>query len=110
MLRGTLVPETVYLTELNTFVAYSMQLQGSIAGHFSNASNLASLVISNNAMTGSIPENIGTENSALTTLMLSGNKLTGTIPSSISTLTTLTDLELADNQVKRLASSTHVRM
>ena len=66
-----------------------MQVTGSIGGQFSNASNLEALMLNNNRMTGSIPDNFVLENGALTTLQLSGNKLIGTIPSSLSTLTNL---------------------
>lgn len=89
LLSGTLVPEIVYLTELTLFEASGMQVTGSIGGQFSNASNLEALMLNNNRMTGSIPDNFVLENGALTTLQLSGNKLIGTIPSSLSTLTNL---------------------
>ena len=60
--------------------------------------NVASLVLNNNSLSGSLPPELGNLTN-LTTLYLFNNSLSGIIPSELGNLTNLTSLGLSDNSL-----------
>ncbi|KAL3940551.1 MAG: hypothetical protein SGBAC_004930 [Bacillariaceae sp.] len=81
-------------------------LQGSIPAVLFGLTSLTLLDLSNNQLTGRIPESIGNLGTgALKELRLQSNQLSGSIPASISSLRSLEWLYLQDN---RLAGSVPV--
>jgi len=62
------------------------------------ATHVIKLSLSNNRLTGPIPDSIG-DLTYLETLYLHGNALSGVIPSSIGNLTALTKINLSQNQL-----------
>ncbi|KAF5955180.1 hypothetical protein HYC85_008036 [Camellia sinensis] len=77
--------------------AIDLSLNGSIPGDLLSQSNLLSLDLSYNSLSGSIPANMSP---TLVRLRLGNNQLNGTIPSSsFGSLQTLTYLELDNNSL-----------
>ncbi|KAL5726831.1 hypothetical protein ACHQM5_000081 [Ranunculus cassubicifolius] len=62
-------------------------------------SNIAALDLSNNFISGPLPQNISETMPSLTTLLLSSNKITGTIPISLCKMNTLRVLDMSRNQL-----------
>ena len=74
------------------------QLSGSIPESIGNLSQLSQLYLSNNQLSGNIPASIGNM-SNLYYLLLSDNQLSGNIPESIGSLSNLEALDLSNNQL-----------
>lgn len=82
-------------TSLRAFHATDNEIR-SIPDEIFSMSNLESLFLSYNIITGRISRNFG-KMSSLKELYLFGNRLTGTIPSELSMLSNLTEIALARN-------------
>ncbi|KAM3704116.1 hypothetical protein ACJW31_04G151300 [Castanea mollissima] len=76
----------------------SNHLIGAIPASFGNLSNLTTLHLFENQLSGSIPKELGML-SSVNDLDLSSNNLTGTIPNSLGNLSHLTILYLDHNQL-----------
>ena len=74
------------------------QLTGTIPEALGQLNNLRALDLSDNQLTGTIPEALGQLDS-LQTLNLARNALTGTIPEALGQLNNLRALDLSDNQL-----------
>ncbi|KAK8953859.1 hypothetical protein KSP39_PZI002855 [Platanthera zijinensis] len=74
------------------------ELSGEIPEHFGNLKGLKSLNLSHNNITGGIPPSIG-QLEDLESLDLSHNKLSGEIPNSFGKLHDLTKLDLSNNRL-----------
>ena len=81
-------PEIGDLTNLSTLLLYNNQLTGSIPSEIGNLTNLTYLNLGDNQLIGSIIPEIGNLTN-LSTLLLYNNQLTGEIPESICSLTNL---------------------
>jgi len=86
------------LTNLTELYLSDNQLTGEIPESVGDLTSLTTLNLLDNQLTGEIPESVG-DLTSLTKLYLSGNQLTGEIPSEIGNLTSLTTLNLLDNQL-----------
>ena len=73
-------------------------LDGFFSPEVTNLTNLRTLSLSNNNVTGNIPTDIGNL-TQLTSFAVGNNDLTGTIPTSIGNLTQLTYLDLSLNEL-----------
>ena len=71
---------------------------GGWVGVTCSAGNVTSINLPNNALTGTLPAELGNF-TLLETLNLSGNQITGSIPPQIGRLTSLTTLNLSSNQL-----------
>ena len=97
-LEGPIPPELGDLTtSLHTLSLHTNQLTGSIPSSINNLTGLFYLYLSNNKLSGQIPELGSLTN--LTQLALQNNELTGPIPSSLGNLTNLTQLVLHTNEL-----------
>ncbi|KAI3965352.1 hypothetical protein MKW92_029115 [Papaver armeniacum] len=85
-------------TNLVSLVLSNNKLSGFIPPQISNLTSLIHLDLSQNELSGSIPEEIGSL-SSLITLALYTNKLNGSIPSSVWNLRNLTKLVLFGNRL-----------
>ncbi|KAJ3673097.1 hypothetical protein LUZ60_006471 [Juncus effusus] len=76
----------------------SMQLDSTL---FTNCNNSKGLVLNltNNFISGTIMDDIGTKCSSLTILEIAGNQISGTIPQSIGLLINLISLDLSQNKL-----------
>ncbi|CAJ1960704.1 unnamed protein product [Cylindrotheca closterium] len=100
-LTGSTIPSDTsnYLLKHLTFMDLaSTGLKGSVPSSIRNMTQLESLYLSGNELTGPIFEEIGNMTN-LTVLSLWGNQLGGTIPSSIGNMDRLKDLSLSENQL-----------
>jgi len=96
---GYLVPpELGNLTNLTTLALFNNNLTGSIPAELGNLTNLTTLDLYYNGLTGSIPVELGNLTN-LTTLHLGFNDLTGSIPPELGNLTSLNTLALSDNDL-----------
>jgi len=86
------------LTNLTSLYLNYNQLTGSIPSEIGNLPNLTSMYLNNNQFTGSISSEIGNLTN-LTHLFLSSNQLIGSIPPEIGNLTNLNGLYLGWNQL-----------
>jgi Leucine-rich repeat (LRR) protein len=97
LLRGTLPPEMVFLSEVQQFVVGDSKLEGPIDGIFSTWSKLRRLDLSSNKFTGTIPATMATDSPDLRSIELNDNSFVGEIPPSIGSLTNLGVLSLGSN-------------
>ncbi|GKY99407.1 hypothetical protein MPSEU_000895400 [Mayamaea pseudoterrestris] len=97
MLDGELPREITLLTQLSAFIADGFQISGSITDTFSNSSKLQTLILSNNNISGEIPNSFAINNPELQTIIFSNNQMTGTLPSTIGQLARLVFLQLNGN-------------
>ena len=74
-------------------------LAGSIPAALGALTNLQTLNLYSNTLTGKIPSQLGNLSTTLTTLNLSTNQLSGSIPSALGNLVTLQTLNLANNRL-----------
>lgn len=79
------------------FAAYN--LSGTLAAEVGLLSDLESLDMSNNTLSGSIPSSLGKLKKAIKVISLSDNRLTGSIPPELSELFPLEKLLLFDNRL-----------
>jgi len=85
---------------------HKQNLTGSIPSEIGNLRSLTNLRLSNNDLSGSIPNSIWNNLLKLRVLYLSSNRLNGTIPSTIGNLVELDVLTLANNQISGTIPST----
>jgi Leucine-rich repeat (LRR) protein len=85
---------TPILTHLNLT---KNNVQGTFPAELAHLSALQSIVFSNNAITGTLPDQLFTETSDLQYFALSGNDIKGTLPTSIGLLTDLSHLNFHSN-------------
>ncbi|KAG4195771.1 hypothetical protein ERO13_A06G127600v2 [Gossypium hirsutum] len=76
----------------------SNDLDGPIPDFFGRMMSLNVLILSENWLKGSIPENLG--NSSIETLRLSDNQLTGKLPKSLGNLQNLYGMVMANNKLQ----------
>ncbi|CAK9143314.1 unnamed protein product [Ilex paraguariensis] len=86
------------LTDLTTLVISSNHLSGEIPHFWNNMPNLYILDMSNNTLSGTIPSSIASL-SFLKYLILSRNNLSGELPSALQNCTYMYSLDLGDNQL-----------
>ena len=99
-LQGTIPAELGELTALTYLELSRNALTGTIPFQLGQQlTSLTKLSLSENQLTGSIPSTIGDLAPALNTLYLWSNRLTGTIPPQLGLLTGLTGLSLQSNQL-----------
>jgi len=98
-LQGILPPETVLLTELQDFIISGMEVRGTLANHFFNATKLQDLILADTLFEGTIPADLANQNPDLRTLILSNNNFNGTLPMTLGSLTNLTDLQVNGNKL-----------
>jgi len=94
-LNGTIPAQLNDLTQLTSLDLHTNQLSGTIPV-LNNLSLLTGLNLSENQLTGTVPDLSGSVN--LEQLRLHSNQLDGTLPAWLNTLTGLTILELQYNQ------------
>ncbi|WP_064966589.1 leucine-rich repeat domain-containing protein [Tenacibaculum ovolyticum] len=98
--EGEFPTSILQLTNLESLDLYSNRLTGDIPAEISNLTKLENLSISNNSnITGEIPKEIG-QLSNLINLSFSGLSLKGEIPSSIGQLSNLTSLSFSGLSLK----------
>nr|XP_027102711.1 probable LRR receptor-like serine/threonine-protein kinase At3g47570 [Coffea arabica] len=90
--------ELVNLSNLQTLVLENNRLTGSIPVGIFNISTLGILSLSNNSLQGNLPSSIGYGFPMLQFLHLDTTNLSGVIPGSISNLSQLIVLELDENK------------
>ncbi|KAF8389934.1 hypothetical protein HHK36_024453 [Tetracentron sinense] len=93
-------PERLGKQTVYAFLAGGNKLAGSFPGDlFGNCDRLNGMIanISNNLMSGQIPENIGSMCRSLKVLDASGNRITGSMPQSFEDLDSLVTLDLSRN-------------
>ena len=104
-LTGTLSPAIAELYELKELVLGGNKLTGSIPGELGSSPSLRVVSLEHNHLTGPIPSSIWNlcRNTELTTLLLHGNNLSGSIPEPLggagTTCSQLVSLSLANNQL-----------
>jgi Leucine-rich repeat (LRR) protein len=86
---GTMILTQLNLTENN--------VQGTFPTELAHLSTLQSIVFSNNAITGTLPDQLFTKILELKDLVLYGNEIQGTLPTSIGLLTDLSHLDFHSN-------------
>jgi len=96
-LRGALSPSISNLTELNSLVLRDNGITGSLPTVLGQMVNLDQIDLGNNRISGRIPTEIGNLQN-LARLSLTENLFSGAIPSQIGKLTALKSLELGRNQ------------
>lgn len=74
-------------------------LIGQIPASLSNLSKLRRLDLSHNALTGPLPQKLGTGLVKIQELLLGNNQFSGEIPSSWVNMSHLTHLEMQSNQL-----------
>ena len=94
-IAGTLPFEVALLSSLTRIVLSKQALQGSIPDTWSRLTNLDTLIIGTNQLTGTFPTFFFFENSLLGTIFLSTNKLSGSLPAFSSSA--LRALRVDDN-------------
>ena len=72
---------------------------GTIPSSLGELSTLTFLYLSNNILTGRIPQHFGSEAKGLTEIFLHGNALTGTLPASLADLNSLQVLFVDNNKL-----------
>lgn len=82
------------MTRLNL---HDFDIKGSIDGPFRTWSKVSILVVSDNELTGSIPDALNVDNPELSELVLSRNRFGGQIPESVADLSLLTIFRIDDN-------------
>eukprot|EP00232_Nephroselmis_pyriformis_P001541 CAMPEP_0182914716 /NCGR_PEP_ID=MMETSP0034_2-20130328/38713_1 /TAXON_ID=156128 /ORGANISM="Nephroselmis pyriformis, Strain CCMP717" /LENGTH=1302 /DNA_ID=CAMNT_0025051499 /DNA_START=117 /DNA_END=4022 /DNA_ORIENTATION=+ len=95
---GPLAPEFSALTAMTRLILSNNAMTGTIPAQLSTLASLASLFINNNAWKGPIPAQLSTL-ASLTYLGLHFNALTGTIPAQLSTLASLAFVEFQGNKL-----------
>ena len=96
-LAGTIPAELGSLSNLESLDLSSNELTG-IPGELGSLSNLETLYLSFNELAGTIPAELGSL-SNLETLYLGNNRLTGTIPAELGSLSNLESLNLSSNRL-----------
>ncbi|PRQ42839.1 putative leucine-rich repeat-containing, plant-type, leucine-rich repeat domain, L [Rosa chinensis] len=94
---GSIPKSMTNLTQLVSLWMYGNNFEGSIPS-FSGAKNLEDIVLFSNGLTGNINCNNWGNLTNLVSLDLSYNMLSGNIPSSLFSLPSLNDIDLSDNQ------------
>jgi uncharacterized repeat protein (TIGR01451 family) len=92
------VPNLSALSELQSLRLPNNQLSGEIPSSLANLSQLSTLDLESNQLSGEIPSSLANL-SQLSTLDLSSNQLSGEIPSSLANLSQLSTLDLGYNQL-----------
>ncbi|KAG2331226.1 hypothetical protein Bca52824_002406 [Brassica carinata] len=104
------VPSTIgNLKQLISFDVESNQLTGNFPSALLNLTKLQSIFLSLNQFTGFLPPNIG-QLSKLEILFASGNSFTGAVPSSLYLISSLTDIDLGDNQLSDLVGFRNISL
>ncbi|CAA0827785.1 Leucine-rich receptor-like protein kinase family protein [Striga hermonthica] len=94
-LSGVISPSISLLTNLTSLVLPSNQITGALPAELKNCVNLENLNVSNNAMNGTVPDLSGLKK--LVALDLCDNEFSGPFPGWLGNLTELTWLSLGDN-------------
>ncbi|XP_048446045.1 probable leucine-rich repeat receptor-like protein kinase At1g35710 [Pyrus x bretschneideri] len=97
-LSGSIPTSLGLLTNLSTLYLHSNNLSGIIPKEIGNLKSLVDLGLSESQLNGSIPTSLG-QLTNLSTLYLHSNNLSGTIPKEIGNLKSLVDLGLSENQL-----------
>jgi hypothetical protein len=98
-LQGTIPTELFLLSDLTSIeLADNKHIGGSIPASISNLNKLAFLDLSNNALTGSLPEMIY-DMTSLKSLNIASNRIGGRISEDVSHLIQLSVLHLDDNEL-----------
>ena len=97
-INGSIPPEIVNLTNLETLVLYETMLTGTIPSNIGQMSALKTLGLSTNLMTGSIPTSIG-QLSKLESLTISIAGLSGLLPKEICQLSELQNLSISTTKL-----------
>ncbi|KAI3933794.1 hypothetical protein MKW92_038036 [Papaver armeniacum] len=98
-LEGVLPPSMAYLTQISELGISGNQLSGEMYPFFlSNWTELISLQLQHNLLTGKIPSEVGLLKK-LNILFLFNNSLSGSIPLEIGNLLNLTYLDLSENHI-----------
>lgn len=87
-----------YLSSMKTFTAPQNKIRGNIDGPLRTWSEVNTVVLTRNELTGPIPESIAADSPRLEDLRLDGNELTGRIPESLGNLS-FTHLRLSYNDL-----------
>jgi len=100
LLTGPAFLDISSLRELSSYRVSLNFLSGTISDVFypGVSSSLQELWFAKNALNGSIPESLFSQNTELQSFIAYGNKLSGTIPSSIGLLKNLVKLQLHNNE------------
>ena len=99
-LKGTLPPEISHAKEIQTIFLFENSLQGTIPiQYFTEMTNLGNVDLSKNALSGSIPTEIGLL-SDLFYLDVHNNLFTGSIPTELGKLKLLNTVWLKNNNFK----------
>lgn len=83
-IAGILPFEVALLSDLDTIILSKQAIQGSIPEGWSSLTKLSTFIIGSNQLTGTFPDFLFFENSLLGTLYLSTNKLSGSLPATAS--------------------------
>ncbi|PON61325.1 LRR domain containing protein [Parasponia andersonii] len=99
-LNGNIPLSIGMLTELTTIVLSNNQLSGEVPDFWNNLQFLYVVDMSNNSLSGTIPSSMGFLSFARF-LILSKNNFSGEIPSSLKNCTAMISLDLSDNKLSR---------
>lgn len=91
--------EVGLLENLNVFSSFENNLEGVIPSELGRLTKLGTMILRSNALTSSIPSEIGLMEKLHNTLDFSFNKVTGPIPSEVGQLTLLRSLYLQSNNL-----------
>lgn len=97
-LLGPLPPEISLLSSLKFFQISGYMVTGTLDNLFVNATRLDTLVVSETNMTGSIPNDMPSQNPNLRMLDLNTNSFSGPIPDALGSLSLLENLVLHTNR------------
>lgn len=101
-LSGPLIPQLGHLTNMQYFMVFSNEINGTIPKELGNWKELVGLGLHKNRLSGPIPASLG-QLKSLRFMTLNSNKLTGTIPVEVLELVLWGDLQtlnVSDNHFK----------
>jgi Leucine-rich repeat (LRR) protein len=97
MLFGVIPSSLTFWPSIELLYLFQNILSGTIPSRFVVLKQLRQLDLSENILSGSLPEGLFNNTHALTSIVISGNALTGTIPTSLFTSESLFSVLLAVN-------------
>mmetsp|Transcript_33779 Transcript_33779/g.50085 ORF Transcript_33779/g.50085 Transcript_33779/m.50085 type:complete len:1024 (-) Transcript_33779:245-3316(-) len=98
VVKGTIPPEILFLTDLLALELVSSNLEGTLPTTIGECTSLVDLTIMSTNIEGTIPSELGLL-SALETVDLSDNNLGGTIPTFLGLLASLEIIDLSGNRL-----------